>query len=122
MTSASDLMGLGFAWPLAQAIGLSSIAITAAGTTTTNATVCDNQNDFFEMTATGADGIRLNAAVPLLTPIFVTNISASAGNVYPPTGGTFNGLSANTAIAVGANKSAFFIRYSTNGWLSNLSA
>src|SRR5579862_6363393 len=104
MTIATDLMGLGFSWPAAQALGLSSIAITAAGTTTANATVCDNQNDFFIMTATGADGIRLNASTPLLTPIFVTNTSGSTGKVYPPTSGTFNGLSADTAISVGANK------------------
>ena len=122
MSASSDLIGLGFAPAAALAVGLSSIAITAAGTTTTNATVCDGQNDFFILTATGSDGIRLNAAAPLLTPIFVTNISGSNGSVYPPTSGTFNGLSANTAIVVGANKSAFFIRYSTTGWLSNLSA
>jgi len=122
MTSSTDMMGLGFGWPQAQALGMSSIAITAAGTTTTDATVCDAQNDFFIMTATGSDGIRLNSAVPLLTPIFVTNTAGSAGKVYPPTSGTFNGLSANASITVGANKSAFFIRYSSTGWLSNLSA
>lgn len=122
MSSSTDLMGLGMAFPLATAVGLSNIAITAAGTTTTDAKVCDVQNDFFQMTATGSDGIRLSSSVALLTPIFVTNISGSTGTVYPPTSGTFNGLSANTGIAVGANKSAFFIRYSSTGWLSNLSA
>lgn len=122
MTSATNMMGLAFSAPQAQALGISSIAITAAGTTTTDATVCDGQNDFFIMTATGADGIRLNSAVPLLTPVYVTNIAGAIGKVYPPTSGTFNGLSANTSISVGANKSAFFIRYSSTGWMANLSA
>lgn len=122
MSLAADLMGLGFSWPQAQAVGLSSVAITAAGTTTANATVCDGQNDFFIMTATGADGIRLNSGTPLLTPVYVVNTSGSTGNVYPPTSGTFNGNAADAALAVGAHKSAIFIRYSSTGWSSNLSA
>lgn len=122
MTKASDLMALGMAWPLAQAEGFSDIAITAAGTTTTDATVCDGQNDVFRMTATGSDGIRMNTSVPLLQPIFVTNISGSIGKVYPASGGSFNGLSADTAISVGANKCLVLMRYSSTGWLSNLSA
>lgn len=122
MTKAADLMALGMAWPLAQAEGFSNIAITAAGSTTTDATVCDPQNDVFIMTATGADGIRMNAAVPLLQPIFVTNTSGSIGKVYPATGGNFNGLSTDAAISVGANKCLVLMRYSSTGWLSNLSA
>lgn len=122
MTSAKDLMGLGFSWPAAQAEGFSNIAITAAGTTTTDATVCDPQNDVFVMTATGSDGIRMNAAVPLLSPIFVVNTAGSTGKVYPTSSGTINGLSADTAISVGANKCLVLLRYSATGWLSNLSA
>lgn len=122
MTAAKDLMGLGFAWPVAQAEGYSSVAITAAGSTTTDATVCDGQNDFFIMTATGADGIRMNGSAPLLTEIIVVNTSGSIGKVYPSSGGNFNGLSTDTAISVGANKSLMLMRYSTNGWQSNLSA
>ena len=122
MSSAKDLIGLGFAFPGAAALGFSSIAITAAGSSTTNATVCDNQNDFFIMTATGADGIRMNTAVPLLTPIVVVNTSGSTGIVYPTSGGTINGLSADTGISVGANKSLTLMRYSATAWQSNLSA
>lgn len=122
MTASKDLMGLGFAWPLAQAEGWSNIAITAAGSTTTDATVCDAQNDFFVMTATGSDGIRLNGAMPLLQPIVVVNTSGSIGKVYPVSGGNFNGLSTDTAISVGANKSLIVMRYSTTGFQSNLSA
>lgn len=122
MTSTKDLMGLGT--PAAQAIaeGYSDIAITAAGTTTANATVCDAQNDVFRLTATGADGIRLNTSTPLLSPIFIANISGSTGLVYPATGGNFNGGSTDAAISVAANKCLIVMRFSTTGWLSNLSA
>lgn len=122
MAKATDLMQFGFAWPLAQLVGYSNIAITAAGSTTTDATVCDNQNDVFIMTATGADGIRMNGAVPLLSPVFVTNTSGSIGKVYPTSGGTINGLGADVAISVGANKCLILMRYSNTGWLANLSA
>lgn len=122
MTKTTDMMGLGFSWPQALALGFSNIAITAAGSTTTDATVCDAQNDVFIMTATGADGIRMNTSSPLLTPILICNTSGSIGKVYPTSGGNFNGLSADAAISVGANKSLWVMRYSTNGWVSNLSA
>jgi hypothetical protein len=122
MTSAKDLMSLGLAWGLAQAEGFSDIAITAAGSATTDATVCDAQNDVFRMTATGADGIRMNTSTPLLQPIFISNVSGSTGKVYPATGGNFNGGSTDAAISVGANKCLIVMRFSTTGWLSNLSA
>jgi hypothetical protein len=122
MTKNTDLMSLGFAALAAQAEGYSSVAITAAGTTTTDATACDSQNKIFIMTATGADGIRMNTAVPLMQPIFVVNTSASTGLVYPFTGGAFNGGSADAAISVAAHKALLLMRLSTTVWLSNLSA
>ena len=122
MTIATDLMQLGCSWPLAQALGLSSVAITAAGTTSANATACDNQNDFFIMTATGADGIRMNAAVPLLTPIFVSNPSGSNGKVYPHTGGIVNGGSTDAGETIGTTTVQMWIRYSATNWAAILGA
>jgi hypothetical protein len=120
MTKTGELIGLP---TLTQVqLGLSNIAITAAGSSSTNATVCDAQNDVFVMTATGTDGIRLAAATPLLSHIFVANTSGSNGLVYPNTGGAINGGSTDAGITVGANKSAMFMRISTNVWMSILSA
>jgi len=117
MTSTSDLLSLGM--PAAQALaeGFSSIAITAAGTTTTDATVCDNQNDVFTMTATGSDGIRINTNWPLLQPIFVLNTSASTGKVYPATGGNFNGGSTDAALSILTHKAALIMRVSTTSFV-----
>ncbi len=122
MTKASDLMSLGMAWPLAQAEGWSSIAITAAGTTVTDATACDGQNSVFILTATGSDGIRMNTAVPLFKPIVVVNTSASTGKVYAFTGGNFNGGSTDAAISVLTHTSMWIMRVTTTLWISNLSA
>jgi len=122
MTGSKDLMGLGFSWPLAQAEGYSSIAITAAGTTSADATSCDGQNSVFIMTATGSDGIRMNTAVPLFKPILVINTSASTGKVYPFTGGNFNGGSTDAGISVLTHSAMFLMRVSSTLWHSNLSA
>ena len=122
MSKTSDLMGVGFSAPQAQNLGYSSVAITAAGTTSADATGCDAQNSYFIMTATGSEGIRMNAAVPLLRPIIVVNTSGSADVVYPATGGAISGGSTDAGISVGAHKSAIIMRSSTTAWMLNLSA
>jgi hypothetical protein len=122
MSKAADLMPLGFSWPLAQAIGYSSVAITAAGTTSTDATACDTQNSIFIMTATGSDGIRMSTAVPIMKPIMVVNTSGSTGKVYPFTGGNFNGGSTDAGISVATLKAIIIMRLTSTLWLSNLSA
>lgn len=122
MAKTTDLTGVGFSPQQALTIGLSSIAITAAGTTSTDATVCDNQNKFFILTATGADGIRMNSAVPLLTPIVVSNPSGSNGKVYPPTGGTVNGGSTDAGETIGTTTCQIWIRYSATAWAAVLGA
>ncbi len=122
MTKATDLMGLGFSFPLAQAEGYSSIAITAAGTTVADATACDNQNSVFIMTATGSDGIRFNTATPLFKPILVVNTSSSTGKIYAFTGGNFCGGSTDAAISILTHSSCWVMRITTTLWISNLSA
>ena len=122
MTAAKDLMGLGFAWPAAQAEGYSSVAITAAGTTVADATACDGQNSVFIMTATGSDGIRMSTSAPLFKPILVVNTSASTGKVYAFTGGNFDGGSTDAAISVLTHSAMLIMRISTTLWISILSA
>ena len=122
MTAAKDLMSLGLSWPAAAAEGYSSIAITAAGTTVADATACDAQNKVFIMTATGSDGIRMNTAVPLFTPIFVVNTSGSTGKVYAFTGGNFDGGSTDAAISVLTHSAMMIMRVTTTLWISILSA
>ena len=122
MTKASDMLGLGFPWPQAQALGLSNKAITAAGTTSTDATVCDAQNSVFIMTASGSDGIRMNSAVPLLTPIFVGNTAAGNGKVYPHTGGTVNSGSTDAGETCNATTVQMWIRISSTAWIAILGA
>lgn len=122
MTKSADMMGLGFSWPQAQALGLSSIAITAAGTTSADATGCDAQNKVFIMTASGADGIRMSSSVPLLTPIIVANTAAGNGKVYPHTGGTVNSGSTDAGETCNATTVQIWIRVSSTAWIAVLGA
>src|SRR5262245_37596711 len=122
MSKAADLLSMGLAPLLAQNIGFTSVAITAAGTTSTDATACDGQNSIFIMTATGSDGIRMSTSVPIMRPIFVVNTSGSTGKVYPFTGGNFNGGSTDAGISVPTLKAQLIMRLTSTLWLSNLSA
>ena len=122
MAKRSDLLGVGVSPAEATVLGLSSAAITAAGSSSTDATVCNNYDNVFILTATGTDGIRLNSSTPLLQPIYITNTSGSNGLVYPATGGNMNGGSTDAAITVGSHKALIVVRISTTVFLSNLSA
>lgn len=122
MTKASDMMGLGFSWPQAQNLGYSRVAITAAGTQSSDATACDDQNSVFIMTATGSDGIRMNSAVPLLKPIIVANTSGSTGKIYPHTGGTVNGGSTDAAESCATTTVQIWMRVSSTAWIAVLGA
>lgn len=116
MASATDLQF----GPLQKAqLGLTSKAVTAAGSSTTDATVLNSQITFVILTATGSDGIRLASDTPLLTPIWISNPGGSAGILYPPTGGTINGGASET---VGATTVAIAIRYSATAWACLLGA
>lgn len=103
-------------------LGLSSIAITAAGSTSADATACGAQSNFFILTATGTDGIRMNSAVPLLTPIYVANPSGSNGKVYPHTGGTVNGGTTDAGETIATTTVQIWIRYSNTAWAAVLGA
>ncbi len=120
MTQAKDLVGLP---PLTQnQLGLQQANIIAAGTTSADATVCGNQATAFVLTATGSDGIRMNAATPLLTPIWVFNTSGSNGKVYPQTGGNVNGGSTDAGETIGTTTVQIWVRLSNLAWAAVLGA
>ncbi len=119
----TDLMGLGMADALARRVGLpTNKAVTAAGTTSVDATVLDGQNKVVTMTATGSDGIRLPANMPLNTPFWVFNSSGSTGKVYPTVGGAINAGSTDAGLSMATHTTAVFMRISTNVTISILTA
>jgi len=122
MALVSDLMAFGMAGLLADLEGNNAaVSATAAGTSSTDATVLKRGQNFVLMTGTTNDGFRLPVDAPLMKPYFLVAVSG-ASKVYANTGGTLNGGSADAALSVTANKSAVAIRYSTLGWYLNVSA
>lgn len=119
MAAATDLTGAGLPALLASLLGTTYAAVTAAGSATGDATVIKKAQTLIEMTATGADGIRLPSDAEANAVYIVCNSSGSSGVVYPPTGGTINGGSSETLTTT---MSAIFIRMTSTKWAGILGA
>lgn len=98
------------------------VAITAAGSNSGNATALSASQNFVLMTGTGTDGVRLSSGSAMVKAVYVANVSAAAGIVYPPTGGNFTGGTTDAGISVPSRKTLLAWRYSNTGWAYNLSA
>jgi hypothetical protein len=123
MALSKDIVGVGLPDLVSRLLGFNpAIAVTAAGTTSVDATVMTVGQNWALMTATGADGVRIPAGLLQLRPHVVTNVSASTGKVYPPVGSNFANAAADVAISVPAGKTILCWRYSALGWAYNLSA
>lgn len=124
MTSKADLMGLGIAGPIADYEGFQPESVTAAGSSSAaNATVLGPLQNFVNLvTAGGADSIRFNSSWPLGVPVIVANPTATTAQIYPPTGGNWNGGSTDATITLLQNKVRIFIRYSATLCYSFLTA
>lgn len=84
----------------------------AAGSTTSDATVLPAATASVYPTsgADGTKGVRLHADDNVTgRKIFVTNTAAAILKVYPPTGGTVNGGSANAAVSSVSGKGVFLV-------------
>ncbi len=117
MGSVRSLMGAGM--PAAQAVavngGTFATGISAAGTTTADATQL--VADFNVVTTTASStGVKL-PDVEVGSQIIVVNGGANACLVYPPTGCQLNNQTVTSAgRTVGAGKAGIFIRGSAVHW------
>ena len=71
--------------------------------------------------ATAGDSVRIPVG-ELGDEVFIRNNGAASCNVFPQSGGAFNGGSADAAFAVGAAKTAHFKNIGGNNWVALLSA
>lgn len=113
-----DMMGVGMAAEFATREGFPGLStVTAAGTTTTDATVLKKAQRVVEMTASGADGVRLPSDAELMVP-YIVYAKTGAGKVYPPSGAAFNADTADQSQAVAVNLAAIFYRTGSLTWIS----
>lgn len=123
MPSRQNLIGAGLPDLATRRLGSSPlVAITAAGTTSADATAVLGAQDAINLTATGADGIRFASGVQVFEPIFVVNTSASTGKIYPATGGNWSGGTTDAGLSITTKKSAIVYRVSATIWACIFSA
>ena len=72
--------------------------------------------------ASGQTAFLLPTGYPIGSPLFIINTSAVAGVIFPASGGTINGGSANASKALSANDTSTYIQYAANQWGSALGA
>lgn len=120
MTSTAALMGLGMPDQQARRVGFSvatkagvGTAQVGAATVTTNMTVLT--------TAVGQTAIALPTTIPASGPIIISNFSATTGLVFPATGESINGGSANASVSLAQNATRIFYKVSATQWVSFLS-
>lgn len=113
-----DMMGVGMPAEFAMREGFPGLStVTAAGTTTTDATVLLKAQRVVEMTASGSDGVRLPSDAELMVP-YIVYAKTGAGKVYPPTGAAMNADTADQSQTVGLNLAAIFWRTGSLSWIS----
>lgn len=123
MALQSDLVGAGL-YPL-QAELLGYVIETTAGVGTTQAAgaiIGPEKLMTRGTTAGGATAFTLSASMPLASPFYFTNTTATAALLFPPTSGIINGGSANASVSVPQNMTLTIIRHSTTAFVVTLSA
>lgn len=119
----TDLTGAGIPALPARRLGNNPVAaISAAGTTSADATAVLAAQDTINLTATGSDGIRFAADVPLMVPIFVSNTSGSTGKIYTATGGNWSGGTTDAGLSITTKKACVVYRLSSTLWICIFSA
>lgn len=122
MSLTSDLTGVGMAPQQAERLGLSSLTTIAGVGTAQSGAANINVNNVLATTTAGQTAFVLPESAELEVPYFVTNSTATAALVFPPSGGTINAGSANASVSIAQNLARMFIRKSATRWVSFLTA
>jgi hypothetical protein len=113
-----DMMGVGMPSEFAIRAGYPALAtVTAAGTTTSDATVLKKAQRVVEVTGSGSDGVKLPSDAELMVE-YIVYAKTGAIKVYPPTGAAFNADTADQSQAVAVNLAAIFWRTGSLTWIS----
>lgn len=122
MAEVESLMALGMAAELAKRVGWTPVAIATTAATQGTGALRGPGNKLVSATfTTAADAVTLPADAEVGDEIIVSNVSANAGVIFPPTGGNINGNTINTSIAITAQGAASaswrFVKLNTTRWI-----
>lgn len=119
---AKDMMGVGQPAEFAIREGFPTLAtVTAAGTTTSDATVLLKEQRVVEATGSGSDGVKLPSTAELMVP-YIIYAKTAALKVYPPTGASMNADTTDQSQAIAVNLAAVFWRTGSLTWISQCGA
>src|SRR4051812_23408135 len=105
---ARDMMGVGMADAFAKREGFPGLStVTAAGTTTSDATALLKEQRVVEATGSGSDGVKLPSTAELMVPYIIYAKSGTL-KVYPPTGAQMNADTADQSQTIAVNLAAIF--------------
>lgn len=100
-----------------RSVGGIATAVAAAGNAQSNATaITAGKNIVTAATGTSADGLRLSAALGAGEIVYIANTTNVPLDVFPPTGGTINGGSANAAVLLRANAMGVYMSLGGGNW------
>jgi hypothetical protein len=111
MTLANDLTGLGVAPAVASALGFNIATLAGVGTAQSGGAAIGA--DMTRVTTeSGQTAVVLPSSMPLATPFFVFNTSATAALLFPPSGCAIDGGSADASVAIAQNRGRMVVRLS----------
>lgn len=117
-----DLIGVGLPSQQAVLLGFDPLTTQAGvGTAQVGASPIVS-NNILATTAVGQTAFVLPSDAVLEVPYIVTNSTATAALVFPPSGGTINAAAANASVSIAQNLARMFIRKSATRWVSFLTA
>lgn len=124
MSLAVDLMGVGLPQEQAVRIGTSNLTtIAGVGTAQTGgAAIPKDTTNVLATTAGGQTALVLPADAELEQWYSVTNSTATAALVFPPSGGAINAAAGDASVSVAVNITRLFVRKSATRWVSFLAA
>lgn len=121
MPASKTLVGVGM--PPAQASRIGHTVSTLAGVGTAQAgAAAISQNVTILTTAGGATAFVLPAAIAGAGPLYLYNSTSTSALVYPGSGKTFNGGSADAALTLPTLRSLTIIKTDATNWIAAFNA
>ena len=117
MTLQTDLTGIGWPGAWAEAEGHTIGTLAGIGTAQSGAARISNTMTLVT-TSSGQTAVVLPANMPLASPYFVYNNSATAALLFPPSGCTIDNGSANASVSIAQNRGRMVIRVSATAFIT----
>ncbi len=121
---AVDLMGAGMPQEQAVRLGLSALTTVAGvGTAQSGAgSIKKWTTNVLATTSSGQTALVLPSDAEIGQTFLVTNSTATAALVFPPSGGAINAAGADASVSIAENLARTFTRLSSTRWVSFLAA